>query len=429
MLVSLVRKQKLARALTSGLRYAGLVELGLGEDVMHLQAAHLAEHAGLERQTSAPVAGCAHAGEEVEHGVEAGAEAPAGEVPGFDAQPAMPEAQLLQQALQAGAFAFEGGEILVDERFGGAGEAAPHAGLHEPEQQPVALHLIHGAAALIEVAHHHRDAEAPEEHLVVIEAEAAGDQVEAGVDVSGGALEGVLDFGGALVVQVEELGLAGEHRVHRTQQPVEVEAVAVIAPFLELDLHRITTLRPVGADLGEGQVAFGELGAAAVDAVEDVHHHVERLVGAGDLFYVEIDLGDAEQLAETADELADPGSQLRVLAELGSQLAEAGAAHAEQVGDIDPERIVLHLHRLVEGKHFLSEMEAEPCESLSIAIKELGSLAAHHAIQGGHALLAIEQQLHHTSGQLAITAMGSGLRLCGPDQQATNGMALIKRIE
>jgi hypothetical protein len=53
---------------------------------------------------------------------------------------------------------------------------------------------------------------------------------------------------------------------------------------------------------------------------------------------------------------------------------------------------------LVEGKHFLSEMEAEPGEGLGVAIEELGRLAPHHAIEGGHALLAIEQQLHHTSG-------------------------------
>jgi hypothetical protein len=151
--------------------------------VVYFQAAHLAEHAGLERQSSAPVPGLAHAGEQVEHGVEAGAEAPASEVPGFNPQPAMPEAKLLQQTLQPGSFAIEGGEILVDERFRGSREATPHAGLHEPEQQPVALHLIHGAAALIEVAHHHRDAEATKEHLVVIKTEAACDQVEAGVDV------------------------------------------------------------------------------------------------------------------------------------------------------------------------------------------------------------------------------------------------------
>ena len=101
----------------------------------------------------------------------------------------------------------------------------------------------------------------------------------------------------------------------------------------------------------------------------------------------------------------------------------------DQVGDIDPERIVLHLHRLVEGEDLLSEMEAEPGEGLGVAIEELRRLAAHHAIEGGHALLAIEQELHHASGQLAIAAMGGGLRLRGPDQQAADRMALVERIE
>ena len=58
-----------------------------------------------------------------------------------------------------------------------------------------------GAAALVEVAHHHRHAEAAEEHLVVIEAEPAADQVEAGVDVLGRPLEAVLNLLRALVVQ------------------------------------------------------------------------------------------------------------------------------------------------------------------------------------------------------------------------------------
>ena len=87
-----------------------------------------------------------------------------------------------------------------------------------------------GPAALVEVAHHDRHAEAAEEHLVVVEPEPAADQVEAGVDVLGGALQAVLDLLGALVVQELELRLAGQDRVHRAQQPVEVEVVIGLAP-------------------------------------------------------------------------------------------------------------------------------------------------------------------------------------------------------
>ena len=59
----------------------------------------------------------------------------------------------------------------------------PIASLHEPEQKPVALDLVHGAAPLIEVVDHDRDGVAAEEDAVVVEAEAPGDEVEAGVDV------------------------------------------------------------------------------------------------------------------------------------------------------------------------------------------------------------------------------------------------------
>ena len=114
-----------------------------------------------------------------------------------------------------------------------------------------------------------------------------------------------------LVVQELELRLAGQHGVHRAQQPVEVEVVVGLGPLLELGLHRVAGLGPVGADLGQGQVALGELGAAAVHPVEDVDHHVERLVGAGDLLDVEVDVGDAEQAAEPPDVVADLRRQRR----------------------------------------------------------------------------------------------------------------------
>ena len=43
--------------------------------------------------------------------------------------------------------------------------------------------------ALVQVADHHRDAEAAEEDLVVVQPEPSADQVQAGVDVLGGPLE------------------------------------------------------------------------------------------------------------------------------------------------------------------------------------------------------------------------------------------------
>ena len=54
-LVSFVRKQKFARAVDLCAFVIALVELCLRENVVHFEAAHLAQHAGLERQSRAPV--------------------------------------------------------------------------------------------------------------------------------------------------------------------------------------------------------------------------------------------------------------------------------------------------------------------------------------------------------------------------------------
>ena len=128
----------------------------------------------------------------------------------------------------------------------------------------------------------------------------------------------VLHLVRALLVQVLELRLAGQHRVHRAQQPVEVEVVVGLGPFLELGLHGVARLGPVGADLGQRQVALGELGAAAVDPVEDVHHHVERLVRAGDLLDVEVDVDMPSSRLSRADIVAHLRCQRRVVPTAGS---------------------------------------------------------------------------------------------------------------
>ena len=288
-----------------------LVELGLRENVVHLQTTHLAEQARLERQSGSPVLSFSHAGKQAQHRIEPRAEAPPGEVARLGPQPPVPEPQLLQQLVKAAVVAFERGEVLVDEGLGGAGEAPPHGRLYEPEEQLVAFLRTHRAAllrlALVEIAHHHRHAEATKEHLVVVETQPPADEIEARVDVFRRTGERVLYLGGTLLMQVLEPRLPGQHRVHRAQQPVEREVVAGVVPLLEPDLHRVAPFRPLGADLGEGKVALGELGATAVHPVEDVDHHVERLVRAGDFLNVQVHLDDTEQLAQAPDVVADLG--------------------------------------------------------------------------------------------------------------------------
>ena len=271
----------------------------------------------------------------------------------------MPKPKLFQQRIQPAVGAFERREILVDEGLGRAGKPAPHAGLGEPEEQLVALFGVQRTLVLVHVANHHRHAEAAEEHLVMIEPEPAGDQVQRRIDVFVGALQPVLDIERALVVQIAELGFAGENGVHRTQQPIEVELIPGAGPFLQLGLHGVAGFRPFGADFRERQVALRQLGAAAVHAVEDVDHDVEGFVLTGHLLDMQIDLRHTEQSAEAADIGADIRRMRGVRGKLGDQPAEARVPGLHQAGDIDPQRIILHLYRLIEGERLRPQMKSQ----------------------------------------------------------------------
>ena len=198
---------------------------------------------------------------------------------------------MIQQLVQSAVRTFERCQVLVDIRFRGARETPPHASLGEPEQQLITLLLVHRASSLVEIAHHHRHSESAEKDLVVVQAQPPTDQVQARVDVLDRPLKSVLDLLRALVVQVLELRLAGQCGIYRAKQPVEIETVIRFCPFLELCFHRIPRLWPVGANLGQGEVAFGELSAAAVHTVKDVHHHVKGLLRTSDLLDVQVDLG------------------------------------------------------------------------------------------------------------------------------------------
>ena len=192
--VSLVRKQKFAEGVDLRPLELVLVELGLREDVVHLQAAHLAEKARLERKPRAPVAGSAHPREQVEHGVEAGTQAPAREMSGLDAKAAMPEPQLVQEFVEAAVLAFECREVLVDVRSRLSPRSGPTCPPARTRRAVCRVPSHRAARSLVEITNHDRDREAAEKHLVVVEPKPSADQVEAGVDVLGGPLEAVLDL-------------------------------------------------------------------------------------------------------------------------------------------------------------------------------------------------------------------------------------------
>lgn len=66
--------------------------------------------------------------------------------------------------------------------------------------------------------------------------------------------------------------------------------------------------------------------------------------------------------------------------------------------------------------------------ALGLPSKNLGGLP-RSAVQRGHALLPVEQQLHHPSCQGTVTAVSGRLRFGGPDQKTTDGAAQVQRSE
>ena len=136
-----------------------------------------------EDEAGAPVLCLAHARERVEDRVEACAEAPPPEMRRLDAQAAVPEPELLDQPIDAAVGALDRLQVLVEHRLRRAREAAPHRALEVPVEQAVALDGVREvAAAAVDVARHHGQRVAAEEDAIVVEAEAACDEVQRVVD-------------------------------------------------------------------------------------------------------------------------------------------------------------------------------------------------------------------------------------------------------
>ena len=107
-----------AQGVDFGLAVAVLVQQGLGEDVVHLKPVHHAEGVGVEGETVTEVPGATHAGQEVKQRVEPGTSTPAGEVVRFNAQSAPPDAQLVEEGIDATLGILKRRQILVDIRLG-----------------------------------------------------------------------------------------------------------------------------------------------------------------------------------------------------------------------------------------------------------------------------------------------------------------------
>jgi hypothetical protein len=96
---------------------------------------------------------------------------------------------------------------------------------------------------------------------------------------------------------------------------------------------------------------------------------------------VQVDIQDAEQPAHPAHVVPNLGGKGSVLAQVPDELAQSGGAFLHQGGEVDPERIVLHLQWLVVAEGFRLEVEAQPGERLRVAVEELRRLATHDAIE------------------------------------------------
>jgi len=295
-----------------------------------------------------------------------------------------------------------------------------------PEQQAVSLGLVRDlAAALGEVAGHKRDGEAAAEHPVVIEPEPAGDEIEDPVDHPLRLHEPSLELLGSDVLHGGEQRLPRRDGVHAPQQPVERERVAGPSPLGEEALHLVASLRPLGTDAREREVTLGKLGAAAVDAIEDVHDHVDGLVLAGDLLDMQVNRSDRADGVDSLDECRELRRKLR---HLHQPLDDRTDACGHDLGDIDPARIVPHLRGGIELERLALEVEIQAREGLSVAVKKLRWLAADQAVERRDPLLAVEQELDAAGLEGLVPPSVGILRLRRPYQQAAHRMLPVERV-
>ena len=97
---------------------------------------------------------------------------------------------------------------------------------------------------------------------------------------------------------------------------------------------------------------------------------------------------------------------------------------AEELGDVHPVRVVVHLLGAVELEDLVLDVEVQPGERGRVALEERRGPSPDHPVQGGDALLAVQQEPVRpapggTSPYRGV--LGGGL----PQQQAADGMAQI----
>ena len=295
--------------------------------------------------------------------------------------------------------------------------------MYQYRTRSVSRRISEMAASLVKEAADHREGVPAHQHAVVVKSETPGHDIEELADVPGGGFKGLLEIGYLHAVQRAEFRPAGRYGGRIAQQPVQGEGKSFLLPPVQVSAHGGAGLRPVSALLGQRKISLGQLRAAGVDPVEDVDHHVDGLVLAGDLLLVEVALEHLPQPGQPLHVGDDPRLGLRVGVQRPDVVFETPR---EQRGDVDPPRVVAHLGGRVELERLILHVEPQPGERLLIALEEGGGPSAGDAVQGGDPLLAVEDQHPEGRGCRGLAADQRAVGLSLPGEQAANRVAEVQ---
>src|SRR5690606_17511639 len=224
-------------------------------------------------------------------------------------------------------------QIPVQHGFRGARVTAPQKRVHIPVKQTIPLPVVELALLLRQISRQQRKRVTAAEDSIMVEPEPGRNQVQQVVNRLFRLVEPGANGSGVDAAQRLEHSFPCDDGVDHAQEPFQLEVEAGPAPLEESLLHLFTSLRPTGADFGQGQVALRQLRSAAVDLVENIHDHVQRLILASYPFNVQVDVLNPGQPVQSVEIHGQSGAQVRVLVDACDEPADA---LLHQLSDVDP---------------------------------------------------------------------------------------------
>ena len=109
-------------------------------------------------------------------------------------------------------------------------------------------------------------------------------------------------------------------------------------------------------------------------------------------------------------------------------LKERTDSFLHHFGNVNPQRIILHLHGHEKAELLISEVEIKPQEGLGIPVEKLRWFAANDTVNRRHPLLSVEKELYDAGRQVSLSTVRRAFRLRDPHQQRTDRMPTIKRL-